>query len=69
MYIHFILKHPHVFQTVDLGAGDLSWTLERNLVVDLTHPIFPETATFIYRAPEFYSRTWILFEGIELKIS
>ncbi|XP_071037494.1 ionotropic receptor 25a-like [Parasteatoda tepidariorum] len=55
-------------KTVDIGTGDISWTLQRNLAVDLTHPIFPETVSFIYRAPAFYSRAWILFQDIDFRV-
>ncbi|XP_035216207.1 ionotropic receptor 25a-like [Stegodyphus dumicola] len=55
-------------KSADMGAGDLSWTLDRSIAIDLTLPIFPETSTFIYKAPAFYSRTWILFQDIDAKI-
>ncbi|KAG8186667.1 hypothetical protein JTE90_014743 [Oedothorax gibbosus] len=55
-------------KSVDMGVGDLSWTLERTGAADLSKTIFPETVTFIYRAPDFYSRTWILFQDIDVRI-
>ncbi|CAL1266948.1 unnamed protein product, partial [Larinioides sclopetarius] len=57
-----------VNKTVDMGVGDLSWTMDRSIAVDLTETIFSETVTFIYRAPGFYSRTWILFQDIDFKV-
>ncbi|GIY33276.1 glutamate receptor ionotropic, delta-2 [Caerostris darwini] len=57
-----------VNKTVDMGVGDLSWTLDRSIAVDLTEAVFPETVTFIYRTPGFYSRTWILFEDIDFRV-
>ncbi|GBM73294.1 hypothetical protein AVEN_7276-1 [Araneus ventricosus] len=57
-----------VNKSVDMGVGDLSWTMDRSVAVDLTETIFSETVTFIYRAPGFYSRTWILFQDIDLKV-
>ncbi|GFV60958.1 lig_chan-Glu_bd domain-containing protein [Trichonephila clavipes] len=56
-----------VNKSVDMGVGDLSWTLDRSTAADLTSPVFPETVTFIYRAPGFYSRTWILFQDIDFR--
>ncbi|GFT36808.1 lig_chan-Glu_bd domain-containing protein [Nephila pilipes] len=44
-----------VNKSMDMGVGDLSWTLDRGIAADLTSPVFPETVTFIYRAPGFYS--------------
>ncbi|GFY68871.1 lig_chan-Glu_bd domain-containing protein [Trichonephila inaurata madagascariensis] len=57
-----------VNESVDMGVGDLSWTLDRSTAADLTSPVFPETVTFIYRAPGFYSRTWILFQDIDFRV-
>ncbi|GIX85542.1 lig_chan-Glu_bd domain-containing protein [Caerostris darwini] len=51
-----------------MAVGDLSWTLDRSIAVDLTEAVFPETVTFIYRTPGFYSRTWILFEDIDFRV-
>ncbi|XP_055938158.1 glutamate receptor ionotropic, kainate 5-like [Argiope bruennichi] len=57
-----------VNKSVDMGVGDLSWTMDRSIAVDLTETIFSETVTFIYRTPGFYSRTWILFQDVDLRV-
>lgn len=69
IHILILVFLTRVFQRVHIGAGDLSFSLDRYSVIDLTKPVFPETVTFIYSAPDFYSRTWILFQGIDPKVS
>ncbi|XP_023221675.1 glutamate receptor ionotropic, delta-2-like isoform X2 [Centruroides sculpturatus] len=49
-------------QRADMAVADLSWSPDRAAAVDFTHKLFDETLTFIYRAPNFLTRAWILFE-------